>query len=63
MMEVVIAPLTSARPGFDAVYNLVWRNKGNTTLSGKVILNYDKQDDFPEQFFTLFYIEQRIDRV
>ena len=39
--EVVIAPLTSARPGFDAVYNLVWRNKGNTTLSGKVILNYD----------------------
>ncbi|UQB67672.1 T9SS type A sorting domain-containing protein [Epilithonimonas zeae] len=39
--EVVIAPLTSARPGFDAVYNLVWRNKGNTTLSGKVIMNYD----------------------
>lgn len=39
--EVIIAPLTSARPGFDAVYNLVWRNKGNTTLSGKVILNYD----------------------
>ena len=39
--EVIIAPLTAARPGFDAVYNLVWRNKGNTTLSGKVILNYD----------------------
>ena len=39
--EVMIAPLTNARPGFDAVYNLVWRNKGNTTLSGKVILNYD----------------------
>lgn len=39
--EVVIAPLTNARPGFDAVYNLVWRNKGNTTLSGKVIMNYD----------------------
>lgn len=39
--EVVIAPLTNARPGFDAVYNLVWRNKGNTILSGKVILNYD----------------------
>jgi len=39
--EVIIAPLTSARPGFDAVYNFVWRNKGNTTLSGKVILNYD----------------------
>lgn len=39
--EVVIAPLTNARPGFDAVYNLVWRNKGNTVLSGKVVLNYD----------------------
>lgn len=39
--EVVIAPLTGARPGFDATYKLVWRNKGNTTLSGKVILNYD----------------------
>lgn len=39
--EVVIAPLTGARPGFDATYKLVWRNKGNTTLSGKVILNFD----------------------
>ncbi|TDX84850.1 DUF7619 domain-containing protein [Epilithonimonas xixisoli] len=39
--EVVIAPLTNARPGFDATYKLVWRNKGNTTLSGKVVLNYD----------------------
>ncbi len=39
--EVVIAPLTNARPGFDASYNLVWRNKGNTILSGKVVLNYD----------------------
>lgn len=39
--EVIIAPLTSARPGFDASYNLVWRNKGNTILSGKVVLNYD----------------------
>ncbi|WP_374441545.1 PKD domain-containing protein [Epilithonimonas sp.] len=39
--EVVIAPLTNARPGFDASYNLVWRNKGNTVLSGKVVLNYD----------------------
>lgn len=39
--EVVIAPLTNARPGFDAAYKLVWRNKGNTILSGKVVLNYD----------------------
>ncbi|WP_312767294.1 PKD domain-containing protein [Epilithonimonas sp.] len=39
--EIVIAPLTGARPGFDATYKLVWRNKGNTTLSGKVVINYD----------------------
>lgn len=39
--EVVIAPLTNARPGFDATYKLVWRNKGNTVLAGKVVLNYD----------------------
>ena len=39
--EVVIAPLTGARPGFDATYKLVWRNKGNTVLTGKVIMNYD----------------------
>ncbi len=39
--EVVIAPLTGARPGFDAVYQLVWRNKGNTSLTGKVVMNYD----------------------
>ncbi len=39
--EVVIAPLTAARPGFDATYKLVWKNKGNTILSGKVVLNYD----------------------
>ncbi|KFC23442.1 DUF7619 domain-containing protein [Epilithonimonas lactis] len=39
--EVVIAPLTNARPGFDATYKLVWRNKGNNVLAGKVVLNYD----------------------
>ena len=39
--EVVIAPLTNARPGFDATYKLVWRNKGNTVLAGKVVLNFD----------------------
>lgn len=39
--EVIIAPITNAIPGTDAIYSLIWRNKGNTTLSGKVILNYD----------------------
>lgn len=28
-LEIVIEPVTPARPGFDAVYKLVYRNKGN----------------------------------
>ncbi|MBC7641250.1 MAG: T9SS type A sorting domain-containing protein, partial [Flavobacterium sp.] len=40
-LEVVIAPITPARPGFNAVYNIVFKNKGNQTLSGDVSLNFD----------------------
>lgn len=40
-LEVVMAPVGSARPGFNARYKLMWRNKGNTTLSGNVTLNFD----------------------
>lgn len=40
-LEVIFAPVTDARPGFDAVYKLIWRNKGNTTLSGTVTLAFD----------------------
>ena len=40
-LEVIIAPVTDARPGFDATYKLIWRNKGNTTLSGQAILTFD----------------------
>lgn len=40
-LEVVFAPATDARPGFDAVYQLIWRNKGNTTLSGNVTLTFE----------------------
>jgi Secretion system C-terminal sorting domain len=32
-LEIVIAPITPARPGFDAVYQIVYKNKGNQTLS------------------------------
>lgn len=39
--EVVIAPIFRARPGFDAVYQLVYKNKGNQTLSGTVDFEYD----------------------
>lgn len=40
-VEVVIAPLTRARSGFDATYQLVYKNKGNQILSGNVTFNYD----------------------
>lgn len=39
--EVILAPVTPARPGFDAVYKLVYRNKGNQLLDGTVSLNFD----------------------
>ena len=34
-------PLTPARPGFDAVYKLVYKNKGNQIQSGNINLNFD----------------------
>lgn len=40
-LEVVFAPVTDARPGFNAIYKLIWRNKGNTTLSGNVAVTFN----------------------
>jgi uncharacterized repeat protein (TIGR01451 family) len=34
--EVVIAPVSRVRPGFDGVYRITYKNKGNQTLSGAV---------------------------
>ena len=39
--EVVIAPIIPSRPGFDATYKLVFKNKGNQVLSGSVDFQYD----------------------
>ncbi|MFT5753514.1 MAG: Leucine-rich repeat (LRR) protein [Flavobacterium sp.] len=39
-LEIVIAPIVPARPGFDAVYKIVYRNKGNTTLSQQYGINF-----------------------
>ena len=41
-LEVIIAPIRSAAPGFEATYRLVYKNKGNQTLSGDVQFNYDE---------------------
>lgn len=40
-LEVVFAPINTARPGFNAVYKLVYRNKGNQTMSGSISLTYE----------------------
>ncbi|WP_394774073.1 T9SS type A sorting domain-containing protein [Flavobacterium sp.] len=40
-LEVILLPLEPARPGFNAVYKIVYKNKGNTTQSGSVNLSFE----------------------
>lgn len=40
-LEVSIVPVNVARPGFDATYHIVYKNKGNQTVSGNVTLDFD----------------------
>ncbi|WP_449386693.1 DUF7619 domain-containing protein [Chryseobacterium lineare] len=40
-LEVVIIPITAARPGFDARYKIIYKNKGTTTQSGSLSFNYN----------------------
>lgn len=40
-IEVALLPITPARPGFDAKYKLVYKNKGNQLESGTVNLAFD----------------------
>lgn len=44
-LEIVITPVTTARPGFDAVYKIVYRNKGNQTLSQAYGINFFYDDN------------------
>ncbi len=39
-LEIVIAPTTQVRPGFDAIYKIVYKNKGNQTLSQLYGVNF-----------------------
>ena len=39
-LEVVIAPIVPARPGFEATYKIVYRNKGNQIISEDYGLNF-----------------------
>jgi hypothetical protein len=40
-LNLVLIPLSQARPGFETGYQIVFNNVGNTKLSGKVKLVYD----------------------
>ncbi|MGH2667253.1 DUF7619 domain-containing protein [Flavobacterium sp.] len=39
-LEVIVLPINPARPGFNAKYKLVYKNKGNQIQSGTVSLNF-----------------------
>ncbi|MBN8641571.1 MAG: T9SS type A sorting domain-containing protein [Flavobacteriales bacterium] len=45
-LEATILPLDPARPGFNATYKVVCKNKGTTTLSGSITFEFedDKMD-------------------
>ena len=40
-MEIVVLPLRNAVAGFEANYQLVYKNKGNQIMSGQVTLNFE----------------------
>lgn len=65
-IEVVIAPVTTAQPGFDAVYKMVYKNKGTQFLSGEVTCGWDSSvlsfvnaepyfNDFGPNTYTWYY--------
>lgn len=40
-LEIVMEPIEFAKPGFDATYKIVYKNKGNSTVSGSLSFNYN----------------------
>ncbi len=40
-LEVTLIPIDAARPGFDAKYKIVFKNKGNVTQSGVINLGFN----------------------
>lgn len=41
-IEITLLPLTNALPGLDAVYKIIYKNKGTITQSGTIVLNFDE---------------------
>ncbi|WP_035672315.1 T9SS type A sorting domain-containing protein [Flavobacterium sp. 83] len=40
-LEINVLPTIPARPGFDATYKIIYKNKGNTSQSGSVALTFN----------------------
>ncbi len=40
-LEVTIFPVDAARPGFDATYKIIYKNKANQIQSGSVVLSFN----------------------
>ncbi|OYU81565.1 MAG: hypothetical protein CFE23_03605 [Flavobacterium sp. BFFFF1] len=48
-LETVIVPIGPARPGFDAHYKIIYKNKGNQVLNGDIDFNYPENvSDFAD---------------
>ena len=46
-LEIIIIPATNARPGFDVSYKIIYKNKGNTIVSGDINFEFfDSMMDF-----------------
>lgn len=56
-VEVVIEPLMPAVPGGEATYKVVYKNKGNQTLSGSVTLSCD------ESYLDYAYVDPMPDNI
>ena len=41
-LSISVIPITSARPGFESEYKIVYSNNGNTTTSGDITFTYDE---------------------
>uniref|UniRef100_UPI00404A923C DUF7619 domain-containing protein n=3 Tax=Flavobacterium sp. TaxID=239 RepID=UPI00404A923C len=44
-LEVIIVPIVPAKPGFQAVYKIVYRNKGNQTINTENAVTFSYNDD------------------
>ena len=40
-LDITIIPIQPAQPGFEALYNIVFKNKGNQTLSGTINFQFN----------------------